>query len=291
MELLRALAVMCEPPADGHGRVAAALDLPAAPTAAEHTGLFVLELSPYASVHLGQEGMLGGAAGDRIAGFWRALGLAPPAEPDHLAALLGLYAALAADEAGQAEVPRRAMRRQARAALLHEHLLSWLDPWLAKLGEVSPPVYATWGELLGAVLRGEAEALVSGEEPLPAHLTAVAPLEPPAVTGGAAFLDALLAPARSGLVLVHTDLARAARELGLALRVAERRYVLRNLLAQDAPAALGWLEREARRAAQRPALVAPPAVENFWQGRALATAEVLAEAAATANGSEASHVG
>ena len=78
---------------------------------------------PYASVYLGAEGMLGGEARDRVAGFWRALGLVPPAEPDHLAALLGLYAALA-----DAEEPRRTSRpaaapAQARRALLHEHLL------------------------------------------------------------------------------------------------------------------------------------------------------------------------
>ncbi|HEX2413727.1 MAG TPA: molecular chaperone TorD family protein [Thermoleophilaceae bacterium] len=291
MELLRALAVMCEPPADGHARLAAALDLPAAPTAAEHTGVFVLELPPYASIHLGPEGMLGGEAGDRIAGFWRALGLVPPAEPDHLAALLGLYAGLAEDEAVQAAPARRAMRRQARAALLHEHLLSWLDPWLAKLAQVGPPVYAAWGELLATVLRSEAEALLSGTEPLPAHLAAAPALEPPSVTGGGAFLDALLAPARSGLVLVREDLARAAPELGLALRVAERRFVLRNLLAQDAMATLAWLEGESRRAAERPALAAPPVVERFWQERARATAEVLADAAAATHEREVSHVG
>jgi TorA maturation chaperone TorD len=291
MELLRVLAVMCEPPADGHARLAAALDLPAAPTAAEHTGVFVLELPPYASVCLGPEGMLGGEARDRVAGFWRALGLVPPAEPDHLAALLGLYAGLADDEATQADSARRAMRRQARSALLHEHLLSWLDPWLAKLAEVAPPVYAEWGKLLRSVLRSEAEALLSGEEPLPAHLAAAPPLDPPAVTGGDAFLDALLAPARTGLVLVRDDLARGARKLGLALRVAERRFVLRNLLAQNPAATLGWLEGEARRAAERPALLAPPAVEYFWQERARTAAEVLAEAAVEASEMEVTHVG
>jgi sulfite exporter TauE/SafE len=36
--------------------------------------------------------MLGGAARERVAGFWRAVGLVPPPEPDHLAALLGLAA-------------------------------------------------------------------------------------------------------------------------------------------------------------------------------------------------------
>ena len=62
-------------------------------------------------VYLGAEGMLGGAARDRVAGFWRALGLVPPAEPDHLAALLGLAAALA-DASATSASPRRAAARR-----------------------------------------------------------------------------------------------------------------------------------------------------------------------------------
>ena len=287
MELLRALAALSEPPGAGHARIAAALDLPA-PSAADHTDLFGLQLVPYASVHLGAEGMIGGEARDRIAGFWRALGLVPPAEPDHLAALLGLYAALADDERAQSAGARAALRRQARAALLHEHLLSWLDPWLAKLAGIAPPAYAAWGELLADALRAEAAALLDGGEPLPAHLRAAPPLAPPERTGGQAFLDALLAPARSGLVLVRDDLARAARELGLGARIAERRYVLRHLLAQDPARTLGWLQDEAERAARRPPAVAGPATAAHWKDRAAATADVLG-AARAAMTTEVSH--
>jgi TorA maturation chaperone TorD len=281
IELLRALAVLCEPPAEGHARLAAALELPAPPTAAEHTDLFVLQLPPYASVHLGPEGMLGGEARDRAAGVWRALGLVPPAEPDHLATLLGLYATLGARES---PVPPFA-----RAVVLHEHLLSWLDPWLAKVAEIGAPAYRAWGELLAAALRGEAERLLEGDEPLPTQLAPAAPLEPPERTGGDAFLDALLAPARSGLILTRDDLVRAARDTGLALRVAERRYVLRNLLAQDAPATLEWLEQEARRAADRPARVAPGAIARHWRQRAEGTARVLAHARRQAEEREVTH--
>jgi Nitrate reductase delta subunit len=266
MELLRALGALCEPPGPRHPAIAAALELPV-PSAADHTDLFVLQLVPYASVHLGPEGMLGGEALDRVAGFWRAVGLVPPAEPDHLAALLALYTALAEDDRAWA----------ARATLLHEHLLSWLDPWLARVIEIGPPAYAAWAELLAAALRAEADELLEGDEPLPVQLRAATPLEPPELSGGAAFLDALLAPARSGLLLVRDDLARAARELGLGARVAERRYVLRSLLGQDAAGTLGWLEQEAWRMARRPAVVAGPAVAAYWGNRAAATAAVLAD--------------
>jgi TorA maturation chaperone TorD len=58
------------------------------PQAHEHTEVFGLQLYPYASVYVGPEGMLGGEARDRIAGFWRVLRLTPATEPDHLATLL-----------------------------------------------------------------------------------------------------------------------------------------------------------------------------------------------------------
>lgn len=51
------------------------------PAVDEHTDVLVFQAYPYASIYLGAEGMLGGKARDRIAGFWRALGGEPPAEP------------------------------------------------------------------------------------------------------------------------------------------------------------------------------------------------------------------
>src|SRR6266496_675887 len=93
-EIFRALGALCEPPEPAHARLAAALGLPPPPDAAAFTEVFVFQLVPYAAPYLSPDGMLGGEAGDRVAGFWRALQLRPPAEPDHLAALLGLYAPL-----------------------------------------------------------------------------------------------------------------------------------------------------------------------------------------------------
>ena len=77
---------------------------------AEHTDAFVLNCPPYASIYLGPQGAIGGEGADRVAGFWRAIGITPPAEPDHLAALLGLYARLGEAAAGA--------RRPATAAAL-----------------------------------------------------------------------------------------------------------------------------------------------------------------------------
>src|SRR4029453_9462546 len=108
MELFRALAVLVEPPdRPGAARVAEALGLGGAPEASAYTELFVFQLYPYASVYLGAEGMLGGEARDRVAGFWRALSLVPPAEADHLALMLALYARLCELATAETEALKR----------------------------------------------------------------------------------------------------------------------------------------------------------------------------------------
>lgn len=148
MELFRALAALVEAPGSGHARIGRVLGLPGEPDPAAFTELFVLQLYPYASVHVGAEGMLGGEARDRVAGFWRALGRKPPAEPDHLAVLLALYATLAERESAERDPTRRPLWRNGRHALLWEHLVSWLLPYLDRVAELAPPFYRAWGELL-----------------------------------------------------------------------------------------------------------------------------------------------
>jgi TorA maturation chaperone TorD len=271
MELLRALGVLCEPPSPAHRWLAEALTLRGDPRGDDYAELFLFQLYPYASVYLGAEGKLGGEARDRVAGFWRALGLVPPPEPDHLAALLGLYASLAEQEADEADPARRLLRRQARRALLHEHLLSWTGPYLDKVSELASPFYREWAVLLRTALAaGVAE--LGPREGLPAALRVAPPLESPAVVGGKAFLAQLLAPARTGVILVRDDLLAAARELQLGLRIAERRYVLESLLQQDAAGTLRWLSTHAAGWSERHE-------STHWSERAEATAAVLAQAA------------
>ncbi|MGB8510634.1 MAG: molecular chaperone TorD family protein, partial [Pyrinomonadaceae bacterium] len=251
MELFRALAVLAEPP-DGPqtARVSDALGLGTPPGASEYTETFVLQLYPYASVYLGAEGMLGGEARARIAGFWRALGQTPPVEADHLSLLLALYARLAELESGEGEEGRRGGWRGARKALLWEHLLSWLPVYLAKLDDIATPFYRGWGELLEEALLEEART-VGRQELLSTHLReAPAPADPREV-GAEDFLSSLLAPARSGMILTRADLNRAARGLNLGSRIGERKYMLKALMGQDSDAMLGWLAEEARTCAVR----------------------------------------
>ena len=276
MELLRALgAVACSPPPHC-GPVAAALGLPE-PTGAEHTAVFVLSAPPHAAIHLGADGKLGGDALDRVAGFWRVLGLAPPADADHLGVLLMLYA-----ELGDAESRARGERaagslRRTREALLWEHLWSWAPGYLTAVGRLDTPSLAGWARLTLAALAREAR-LAAAPAALPLALRTAPPaLETP---GGQLVLRPLLAPVRSGIVLTHGDLRDAAAAAGAGYRAGERRYTLQAMLDQDAAATLGWLSGFARRWAcwhigqQR---AAGPDPRRWWANRAAGTSHALHE--------------
>lgn len=271
-ELVRALAACLEAPSPALAPVVEALGLPRLPTTAEHTDVFVFQLHPYASVHLGPEGQLGGVARDRVAGFLRALGVVPPAEPDHLVVLLGAYAQLIDLDGGEGS-----RARHARTVLLHEHLWPWVPRFLRRVDELGAPPYRHWAGLLGDLLAGELDAL-DAPAILPAHLREAPALPDPRDGDVPAFVGGLLAPVRSGLVLARADLVRVARQLALGIRIGERAYLLRALLSQDVGGTLRALAVEARR--QRDHVRSGDLVATFWRGRLAGTAALLDELAA-----------
>lgn len=285
MEVIRALATLAEPPHPAHAPIARALDLPELPRPADHTGVFLFQLYPFASFHVGADGMLGGEAADRVAGFWRALGREVPGEPDHLTALLGLYAELSDAEAREPDGPGRVLRRESRKALLWEHLLSWLPPWLHAVSGVTPLFYRRWAQLLRAALLAEAAELGAPDR-LPLHLREAPSLEDPRVCGGEAFLSQLTAPVRTGMLLTRADLARCAGDLSLGRRAGERRFVLKALLSSDPEAALEWLAGEAARwrAVHESYRAEAGIVSRFWTSRADAAHRLLAELSREAGG-------
>ncbi len=267
-ELVRALAACAEPPSPALDHVAVALGLPRTPTPAEHTEAFVFQLHPYASVHLGPEGQLGGIARDRVAGFLRALGVTPPPESDHLVVLLSAYAELLDLEAGTTD----GRARHARMMLLHEHLWPWLPRFLWRVEELAAAPYQVWARLLQEVLREDAAELDHTDE-LPAHLRQAPGLPEPSDGDVTDFLGGLLAPVRSGLVLARSDLSRIARELDLGLRMGERAFMLRALLGQDLPQTMRAVATEAER--QRAHVVGDDATAAFWRDRLTTTADRL----------------
>lgn len=276
MELLRSLAYLAEPPSQETPRIAEVLGLGPPPEPADYDDLFLFQLYPFASVYLGAEGMLGGEARDRIAGFWRVLEQTPPPESDHLSLVLALYARLCELESEAPDDETRQRWRYLRSVCLWEHVLSWVGPFLDKLREVASPFYRAWGDLLRVALTEEAN-VIGRQEVLPLHLRQAPPLPDPAVDGGEAWLAALLAPVRSGMILVRNDLERAAGDLGLATRVAERRYALKAMLGQDPPAMLEWLESEttAWNSRHRRWQDLTGVIAGFWSDRAASAAQQL----------------
>ena len=282
-ELVRALGALLESPREELAPVADALGLPELPDGAEHTRVFLLNLYPYASVQLGAEGMLGGETRDRVAGFWGAVGLVPPVEPDHLGAMLGLWASLLDRRDDAVDEPARLLLDRAQAALVEEHLLPWVPFYLARVTELAGPFYEAWAQMLQSLMT---EAAEGWDRALPAHMTEAPELgDPrvPGIEGGRAWLESLLVPARTGMILAREDLTRCGRETGLGVRMGERAYTMQALMGQQPRATLQWLAQEARRQAEVFGALEgiPPNLLNFWLSRADQTAELLEELASS----------
>ncbi len=275
-ELWRALGAVADNPQDARAATEA-LGLPI-PNPAEHTEVFVLNCPPYASTHLGPEGGIGGDAADRVAGFWRALGLDPPHEPDHLASLFALYGHLG-EAAAQVRRPATAAAlTRTRAVLLWEHLWSWLPNYLDAVSDLATQTLGAWAGLTRMALAREAQSQPGGEL-LPAALRD----SPPPLESGCAggdLVDGLVRPLRSGVVLTRRSLAVIAQRAGAGYRIGERRFALRALLEQDPQAAFEALTVEAARwSARRGGSSTVDAASQWWAKRSAHTAMVLTHAA------------
>ena len=296
MEAVRALGSLIEAPAPEHARIAAALGLPALPAPAVHASVVEHQRYPYASVYLGAEGMMGGEPRDRIAGFRRALGVdggrpagrardsaAAPGDfdCDHLASLLALASGLDQWRGEERDPARAALLEEARTTLMWEHVASWLGPYLASFERCGVAFYAAWASLLGEAIGEMAEGMALPAY-LPEALREAPPAADPRAEGGAAFVSSLLAPVRSGVILVRDDLERLGAETGMACRAGERRYALRSFFAQDPGATLRWLARRAREWGEAVAGRGPEPVARWWSRRAGETAALLDELAEAA---------
>jgi len=277
-ELLRALGAVADNPADA-ASASEALALPR-PDVAGHTEVFVLNCPPYASAYLGAEGGLGGEGTDRVAGFWRAIGLSPPTEPDHLAALLGLYATLGEAAQDSRRPATAAALTRARHVLLAEHLWPWLPGYLDAVAGLGIPALADWACLAGRALLAEYRPHRGGQLPLAQRAA------PPPISVGRPLtdmLDALTAPVRCGFILTRRRLAAGARDMGAGYRIGERRFALHAMVEQAPAEALRWLAAEAARWSQRHTAWAPgDPVQQWWARRTAHTGHVLHTAATTA---------
>ena len=283
-ELLRALGAALVTPPPANQQVAEALGLPVF-TGVDHTDAFVLSAPPHAAIHLGPQGKLGGEGLDRVAGFWRALGLVPPEDADHLGVLLMLYAELGDAESAANSPQGGAQLHTARVALFHEHLWSWAPGYLAAVLALDIPSASAWAELTLETLQQES-AEIDPPDALPLALRAAPERLHPSDSFDE-LLDAMVAPVRSGFVLTRRDLGQTASALGVGYRHGERRYTLKAMLEQDKPATMRWLAGYARswskhhRATDCGWSCDPSA---WWSGRAESTADVLEAMAERSSG-------
>jgi TorA maturation chaperone TorD len=271
-ELLRALGAVADSPAAAR---AIAGPLGQAPVSdAEHTDVFVLNCPPYASVYLGPDGALGGEGADRVAGFWRAISVSPPAEPDHLTALLALYASLgeAADEARRPATAQALTR--SRQGLFAEHLWPWLPAYLDAVTDLAIPSLTAWAELSRRVVAAEFAA-----QPAWPRLPLALRVAPGDIGAGLRLVEALTTPIRSGIILTRRRLAAGAAEAWVGHRIGERRYTLRAMFGQDPHATLAWAAEAATRWQRRHASrAAGDAVAGWWAARAGRTRRFLTDA-------------
>ena len=281
-ELLRALGAVADAPAAGRA-AGAALGLEAV-SDAEHTDVFVLNLPPYVSVYLGPDGALGGEGADRVAGFWRAIGITPPAEPDHLSALLGLHASLGEAALDARRPATAAALTRSQASLFWEHLWPWLPGYTGAVTDLAAPGLAApglagWARLTRRVIAAESRMQQACPR-LPLALRQ-APPAPQADAGVGALTAALTTPVRSGMILTRHRLALGAGEAGVGHRIGERRFTLRAMLEQDPAATLRWLAREAGRWQQRHASRgARDEAGQWWAARAERTRQLLRDCGA-----------
>jgi hypothetical protein len=271
-ELLRALGAVAGDPADAR-TAAAALGLPGCGNA-EHADVFVFNCPPYASVYLGAEGGLGGEGADRVAGFWRAIGL-DSGDPDHLTSLLSLYASLGEAGAEARTARTAAALNQMRRALFDEHLWPWLPGYLSAVTDLGVGALAAWAELTLRAVKRERGRGGAGLGGLPLALR-----EAPAPAGGdggvGELLGGLVVPVRSGLILTRRVVASGAGQVGAGHRIGERRFALRAMLESEPDRTASWLGQEAERWSRRHLRIAAgDPVQRWWADRAAATARVL----------------
>jgi len=274
VELFRVLAFLAETPTSAHVAAAQAVGLGVMPDEVDYTECFLFQFSPYASIYLGPEGMLGGVARDRIGGFWRALGLTPPNEPDHLTVMLAFYTSLAEHENAVHDETLQYKWRAARHAYLWEHLMPWLPAYLSRIQESGPTFYQRWAALAQAVLVSESETVETPER-LPLHLREAPPA--PEINGLQLeqLIRWLLTPLNSGMIVARQDCVEAAGALGLGMRTGDRRLMLRTLLEQDAAKTLGWLAEEARLWETRHRQLPGGPIAVWWAERSHSAAQFL----------------
>ena len=215
--------------------------------------ILVNELPPFASIYLSQDGNIGGQSHAEIAGFYLAISARVPPNPDYLSSLLYLLGQILKKEAEfldldldldidiDIDTPRAQAIENAKFTLVRDHLVPWLVPYLLRVEQLSGYENLAWVELaldlISSILQPEIHPSLERDLDQPTQ-------EPIQAFGDSAeFINWVTTPALSGVIVAPADLARMARDLGLATRIGRKRFVLEGLTQQDGRAILGAFDR------------------------------------------------
>ncbi len=213
-------------------------------TPADLYQLFVKELPPFASIYLSSEGNIGGESRSVIAGFYSALGIPTPSDPDHLASLLRLLSGILSKEAelssagwDAVDQGRLASVSRARSVLVNDHLATWLPAYLLRAKEVAPRPLMGWVlcalDLISVMVGECQDAPPVPQEPYGNYV-------PP--NSSEELISWITTPSRSGIIVTHWDISNIAESLGLALRIGRKRFVLEELWGQAGTEVVGFIE-------------------------------------------------
>ncbi len=276
-EIAAALAEVAEVSSLGEG-LSAAVGV-ADVTPADLYQLFVKELPPFASIYLSSEGNIGGASRSVIAGFYSALGIPTPSDPDHLASLLRLLSGILVKEAelvgadsDSVDERRLASVSRARSVLVNDHLASWLPAYLLRAEEVAPRALMGWVTCAADLI-----SVMVGECQYTGAATQVVEEDNLPPNSSSELISWITTPSRSGIIVTHWDIGNFAESLGLALRIGRKRFVLEELWGQAGPEVVGCIEALAvhqvklfdKHSVDFPSLQA-------WSAKAVGTIQLLA---------------
>lgn len=204
-------------------------------TPADLYQLFIKELPPFASIYLSSDGNLGGSSRATIAGYFTALDIPIPSDPDHISALLVLLAQILESQLivsskllGQgddANISKLDSICRARDVLLNEHILSWLPAYLLRARQVGPSSLLGWVNYCTDLIY-----LLANENGF--EFTDSQRFEPRREgLSSNEIVSWTTSPFLSGLIITYHDLEVVASKLNVSIRAGRKRFILEDLLS------------------------------------------------------------
>lgn len=196
-----------------------------------HYQLFGLNLFPFESAFLSEDGMLGGEISERVMGFYHNVGRPLPtavSEPDHIGWELYTLAFLCGAEADawQDRRPETAMLMQEHQnRLLDNHLLRWIRPFTVAVHQHNEPFFSTCAALLWELIcEHAAEKWPAFDLPTPPDVLT------DKNTTTRDIVRVLIRPSFSGWFLTRHDITQLSRQLNVPHGFGSRSQMLSNLL-------------------------------------------------------------